>query len=234
MRQGDRIGRLSLDAGRRRASSWSRRPAAGGWPTSRTGPHLRAARGMFRLKPGRKLQPPSLACPVDPLHRRSSERGECGLFRAGVFQMGAPGVSERRKVPPLRVRIQGFWMDPNRRHQRRLRPFVAATHYRTLAERPLDPKLYPQPSPRRTRLPSSIVFVGAASVAGRSDPGQWWRGSSRAPTGVTPTGRRAPCKARRNCGGADRLCRTPWAYAPVARARPCRPKRSGNTPPAAA
>jgi formylglycine-generating enzyme required for sulfatase activity len=50
---------------------------------------------------------------------------------------------------------------------------VKATGYVTLAERPLDPKLYPRLSGDALK-PSGIVFVGSDRRAG-PDPSQWWR-----------------------------------------------------------
>ena len=51
--------------------------------------------------------------------------------------------------------------------------FVAATGYRTVAERPLDPARYAQLSAAQRR-PASLVFVGA-KAARSDDPAQWWR-----------------------------------------------------------
>ncbi len=51
--------------------------------------------------------------------------------------------------------------------------FVKATGYRTLAERPADPGLYPDASPEQ-RQPASIVFVPPTGPVAQADHYRWW------------------------------------------------------------
>jgi sulfatase modifying factor 1 len=93
-------------------------------------------------------------------------------LQGGEFPMGAKAM--RAEEGPRRLtHVGAFWIDrtdvPNADFAR----FVKATGYVTLAERPLDPKAYPQLSGDQLK-PSGIVFVGSDQPAG-SDPGQWWR-----------------------------------------------------------
>jgi formylglycine-generating enzyme len=66
---------------------------------------------------------------------------------AGSFMMG----SDRHypeEAPVHRARVAAFEMDETAVTNRQFAAFVAATGYVTVAERPLDPAVYP--TPRRT------------------------------------------------------------------------------------
>ena len=104
----------------------------------------------------------------DPAHRAA------GMVRlaGGDFLMG--GAPLRPDAgPPHRVPLQPFWHDPTQVNHAAFARFVAATGYRTVAERPLDPARDAQLSAARRR-PASLVFVGE-SGARSDDPSQWWR-----------------------------------------------------------
>ncbi len=106
-----------------------------------------------------------------PLPDRAHPTAGMAHLRGGAFEMGAAAL--RPEEGPARdVRVGGFWIDRTEVTNAQFARFVAATGYRTLAERPLDPRLYPTLTPGQRR-PSSIVFVGAEQPS--SDPGQWWR-----------------------------------------------------------
>ena len=79
----------------------------------------------------------------------------------------------RAEEGPVRVvHVGSFWIDRTDVTNAQFARFVAATGYKTLAERPLDPHDFPDLTADQRR-PASIVFVGAATPS--SDPGQWWR-----------------------------------------------------------
>jgi formylglycine-generating enzyme required for sulfatase activity len=90
----------------------------------------------------------------------------------GWFQMGAKPLRPE-EGPPRRTRVKSFWIDRTDVTNAQFARFVKATGYVTVAERPLEPKLYPQLS-RDQLEPSAIVFVGSDHNAG-SDPSEWWR-----------------------------------------------------------
>lgn len=92
-------------------------------------------------------------------------------IKGGEFQMGARPL-HREEGPPRPTRVGEFWMDRTEVTNAQFARFVAATGYVTLAEKPLDPKAYPQLSGDQLN-PSAIVFVGAKQPG--SDPGAWWR-----------------------------------------------------------
>ncbi len=103
----------------------------------------------------------------DPAHPRTG----MVYLRGGAFDMGAAPL-RLEEGPRRRVRVAPFWIDRTDITNADFARFVASTGYRTLAERPLDPRLYPALSPRQ-RQPASLVFVGAE--AGSDDPAEWWR-----------------------------------------------------------
>ena len=94
------------------------------------------------------------------------------FVNGGAFPMGA-GPLRREEGPPRATRVSGFWVDRTDVTNAEFARFIAATGYVTLAERPLDPKAYPQLHGDQLK-PSAIVFVGSDRPPG-SDPSQWWR-----------------------------------------------------------
>jgi formylglycine-generating enzyme required for sulfatase activity len=109
---------------------------------------------------------PALAEPGKPL---------TGMVRipAGAFVMGAGGVHPE-EGPPVKVKLASFWIDRTEVTNAAFARFVAATGYKTLAERPLDPARYPNLDPK-DRRPASLVFVGQTESGNRSNPLSWWQ-----------------------------------------------------------
>lgn len=90
----------------------------------------------------------------------------------GRFTMGAQ--AERPEEGPARtVVVKPFWIDRTTVTNGDFARFVAATGYRTVAERPLDAAQYPW-LPPMARQPASLVFVGAHAGVDKGDPTQWW------------------------------------------------------------
>jgi sulfatase modifying factor 1 len=83
----------------------------------------------------------------------------------GTFRMGSD-VHYPEERPADGVTVDGFWIDRHAVTDADFAAFVAATHYVTFAERPLDPAaLYPGARPQLL-TPGSAVF---AAAAGRSE-----------------------------------------------------------------
>lgn len=75
----------------------------------------------------------------------------------GGFEMGSTDAYAE-EGPPRRVAVDAFAMDAHEVTNRQFAAFVAATGYRTVAERPVDPELFPGATPEQLR-PASAVFV---------------------------------------------------------------------------
>ena len=90
----------------------------------------------------------------------------------GGFLMG----SDRHypeEAPAHRVRIAPFEMDETTVTNRQFAAFVAATGYVTVAERPLDPAVYPNAAPHEL-LPGSLVFHMTPGPVDTRDFRNWW------------------------------------------------------------
>ena len=77
------------------------------------------------------------------------------------------------EAPAHRVRVAAFEMDETTVTNRQFAAFVAATGYVTVAERPLDPAVYPNAAPHEL-LPGSVVFHMTAGPVDTRDFRNWW------------------------------------------------------------
>src|SRR5437764_1773976 len=92
---------------------------------------------------------------------------------AGTFQMGSDAFyPEERPVHP--VALDGFWIDEHPVTNAEFRRFHKATGYVTLAERPLEPRDYPEADPALL-VPGSLVFTKPDGPVSLDDALQWWR-----------------------------------------------------------
>ncbi|MFN0116416.1 MAG: formylglycine-generating enzyme family protein [Paracoccaceae bacterium] len=91
----------------------------------------------------------------------------------GCFLMGSDlhYVEER---PAHRVRVGSFWMDETTVTNAQFARFVGATGYVTVAERPLDPTMYPG-APKENLQPGALVFQMTEGPVDTSDYRNWWR-----------------------------------------------------------
>ena len=78
---------------------------------------------------------------------------------------------EERPAHP--VRVDGFWMDVAPVTNRDFSRFIDDTGYVTVAERAIDPKLYPGARAEMLK-PGALVFDPPKAVSGR-DIRQWWK-----------------------------------------------------------
>jgi formylglycine-generating enzyme len=101
----------------------------------------------------------------------------------GEFTMGTddPEAAAAER-PAHRVRVDGFWMDVNEVTNAEFAKFVAATGYKTTAERPVDwetlrkelPPGTPKP-PEEKLAPGSLVFFPPEHAVALDDQTAWWR-----------------------------------------------------------
>ncbi|AJA07327.1 hypothetical protein SKP52_01950 [Sphingopyxis fribergensis] len=93
-------------------------------------------------------------------------------IEGGAFAMGSDRFYAEER-PARRVKVDSFWIDETPVTNAAFAAFVAATGYRTLAELPPDPKLYPGADLEGIQ-PGSLVFRKAAGLVDLDDPSQWW------------------------------------------------------------
>src|SRR5436189_1883601 len=85
----------------------------------------------------------------------------------GDFAMGSENFYPE-EAPVRRVAVEGFWIDERPVSVGELRRFIKQTAYVTVAQRPLDPALYPDADPALLG-PGSLVFRPARSSVALSD-----------------------------------------------------------------
>src|SRR5262245_40404628 len=90
----------------------------------------------------------------------------------GTFRMGSDDWYPEERPVHL-VTVDGFWMDEHQVTVAEFRRFVRATGYRTVAERPLDPDLYPGADPANL-VPGALVFRRTAGPVPLDDVHRWW------------------------------------------------------------
>jgi formylglycine-generating enzyme required for sulfatase activity len=92
----------------------------------------------------------------------------------GTFTMGSDLAGYPEEHPPRPVTVDGFFMDLTPVTVAAYAAFTAATGYRTVAERPLDPACYPA-LPASALVPGSMVFQPTGGPADLTDWRSWWR-----------------------------------------------------------
>lgn len=104
-------------------------------------------------------------------------------IEGGEFMMGCSGENcAEVEMIPHKVKVDGFWIDETEVTNKQFRTFVEATHYVTVAERPIDweemkkqvPPGTPKP-PDEVLQPGSLVFTPPPGVVELNDYTQWWR-----------------------------------------------------------
>jgi sulfatase modifying factor 1 len=90
----------------------------------------------------------------------------------GAFRMGADR-SYPEEAPVHAVAVSGFWMDADTVTNAEFTAFVQATGYRTTAERPLDPALYPGVQRDLLKPGSAVFFMPAGPVNMRDAQSRW-------------------------------------------------------------
>jgi sulfatase modifying factor 1 len=93
-------------------------------------------------------------------------------IRGGTFAMGSDDFYPEER-PVHTVSVGRFWIDARPVTAADFRRFVRETGYVTLAERPLDPELYPGVDPELL-TPGSLVFRKTSGPVDLDDHGNWW------------------------------------------------------------
>jgi formylglycine-generating enzyme required for sulfatase activity len=91
---------------------------------------------------------------------------------AGTFLMGSNDFYPEER-PVHRVTLDGFWIDEHAVTVAEFRRFVNATGYVTVAERPLDPAMYPD-ADASLLVPGALVFQPSAGPVDLRDFRNWW------------------------------------------------------------
>jgi len=93
----------------------------------------------------------------------------------GEFIMGTDDPeSYAPERPAHTVQVSGFWMDETDVTNEEFAQFVKATGYVTVAERPLNPKEFPDVA-STDLVPGSVVFSPPSDSVPLDDPLRWWK-----------------------------------------------------------
>ena len=114
----------------------------------------------------------TLATESKPTPDRSASPWGMVWIPSGRFWMGTNHMEDAQ--PVHQVEVKGFWMDRNDVTNEEFAKFVKATGYATIAERPLDPKEFPNLAPEDL-APGSVVFTPPAHAVSLDHPLVWWR-----------------------------------------------------------
>ena len=101
------------------------------------------------------------------------EGADLCFIPAATFRMGSDDHYPE-EAPAHVVTVDSFWMDRYTVTNRDFDRFVRATGHVTLAERPVDPALYPGAKPELL-VPSSVVFEKPAGRVDLRNAYNWWR-----------------------------------------------------------
>ncbi|SEL81793.1 formylglycine-generating enzyme family protein [Parapedobacter koreensis] len=115
-------------------------------------------------------------------------------IEGGTYRMGSANFADAS--PVHEVTIDGFWMDEHEVTNAQFARFVAATGYQTVAERPLNPKDFPD-VPLDVLQPGSAVFTPPVQAVNLHDHLQWWKYVVGA-SWRQPKGRGSSIKGREN------------------------------------
>lgn len=125
---------------------------------------------------------PGAAAPADPAPADATSPPGMVWIPGGEFRMGSTDPLARPDESPIhRVRVDGFWMDRTEVTNQQFAAFVAATNYRTVAERAVDweelKKQVPEGTPRppdEMLKPGSLVFTPPDHPVDLRNFQEWW------------------------------------------------------------
>jgi formylglycine-generating enzyme required for sulfatase activity len=112
--------------------------------------------------------------PAAPAKSDSPHNAPSGMvwIPGGRFWMGTNHMEDAQ--PVHQVEVKGFWIDRTDVTNEEFARFVRATGYVTIAERPLDPKEFPNLAPE-DRTPGAVVFTPPGGPISLENPLAWWR-----------------------------------------------------------
>ena len=110
--------------------------------------------------------------------------------------MGSDDPRFTDSQPVHKVTLDGFWIDKNLVTNAQFEKFVANTHYKTVAEQPLDPKEFPG-VPLDKLVPGAVVFTPPDHEVPLDDVTQWWQYIPKA-SWQHPEGPESDLKGREN------------------------------------
>jgi formylglycine-generating enzyme len=114
----------------------------------------------------------STVSPKEVPRDRALLPGDMVWIPGGTFRRGS---EEESDAQPLReIEIDGFWMDRTEVTNAEFAAFFNATGYVTVAEKPPDPRQFPD-APRELLVPGSIVFSPLSGKVDLGRPLSWWR-----------------------------------------------------------
>jgi sulfatase modifying factor 1 len=102
----------------------------------------------------------------------SPPRPDMVWIPGGSFSMGSD-THYPEEAPVHKVVVSGYWMDQTVVTNTQFARFVAETGYVTVAERPLDPAMYPGALPELL-VPGGLVFMKASRPVDLRHIGNWW------------------------------------------------------------
>jgi formylglycine-generating enzyme len=112
-----------------------------------------------------------LAIPAQAARSKNTPDGMAWIS-GGRFWMGTNHMEDAQ--PVHQVEVKGFWMDRTDVTNEEFARFVKATGYVTIAERPLDPKEFPDLAPDKL-TPGAVVFTPPAAPVPLDQPLAWWK-----------------------------------------------------------
>jgi formylglycine-generating enzyme required for sulfatase activity len=96
------------------------------------------------------------------------------LVPGGTFWMGSEDADFPDAHPLHKVTLRPFYLDEHEVTNAEFAAFVRATRYVTVAERPPDPRDFPD-VPAAQLVAGSAVFAQPAHAISLAEPGQWWQ-----------------------------------------------------------
>lgn len=99
------------------------------------------------------------------------DSGKMVLLQGGTFEMGSDNFPDAK--PVHKITLTPFYIDEHEVTNDQFEKFVAATNYKTVAERPLNPNDYPG-VPKDKLVPGSGVFTPPNHPVDLNNPMAWW------------------------------------------------------------